>query len=274
MNNHYTFFVEHVWPQVPQNLKARVYERYPNMRIGREPGCVPLPKLPVCMVIGLTGTGKTTALKHLAEMRREGSLHYRDDIPTRRELADFIIIPTAQVLGGEPVQPVIDREQRFGYTYKFAHEFESGGSAAAYGWLHYHGDTDTPLLSDGLRGPREIAYALEHYPQWSAIELWVDPITRLQRLTDRSDMFDYVSQRQSTIDLSFLTTDQQNAAQQALAKGIVSPQAIITARAESQNYGQEPFDRANTTARYHCVEIDDLTPQGVAQQIGLILEAK
>lgn len=274
MNDNYRFFIERVWPQVSRELKAHIYERYPNIRVGAEPCCQPLPKLAVCMVVGLTGTGKTTALRHLADLRQARTLRYHDDIPTRRELADLVIIPTAQVLSGDRVQPVTDREQRFACTYKFAHEFESGGSAAAYGWLHYCGDKETVLLSDGLRGPGEIAYALAHYPHWSVVELWVDPLTRLQRLTERSDSFDRVASVQTAVDLSFLNADQQRAAQQALAQGIVSHQAVVTARAESQNYGLEPFDRANATPRYRCLVIDELAPQDVAHQIGLALEAR
>ena len=270
-NANRNFFVENVWPQVPHELKVRLYERYPHVRVGREPGFTLLGDVPVCMVVGLTGTGKSTTLATLADMRQNGDIHYCEDIPTRRELADLIIIPTAQVISGDPVRPVADREQRFAYTYKFAHEFETGGSAAAFGWLYFGWDGHTTLLSDGLRGPREIAYALANYPQWAVAELWVDPVIRLQRLTDRKDRFDYLTVAPTAVDLSFLPADRHAVVRRLLANGSISPKAVVTARAESQNYGQEPFDRANTTTNYRCLLIDDLTPGQVAAQVAELL---
>ena len=262
-----SFFTQNVWPQVAAELKTDLNVRYPAVRLGPEPGYTALAEMPVCMVIGLTGTGKTTTLEQLAAMRETGSIQYNDDIPTRRELADLVIIPTAQVIGGEAVAPVKDRQARFGYTGQFAAAFDNGGSAAAYGWLYYQWDGHTPLLSDGLRGPGEIAYALAHNPRWRIIELWVDPVTRLQRLTDRNDTFDQVANAQAALDLSFLNAEQQGQVRQLLAQGDISPKAVITARAEAENYGAEPFDATSATPNYYCLRIDGLTPVEVAAQV-------
>lgn len=268
----HTYFTQNIWPQVAADLKAGLRQHYPNVRLGPEPGYTPLAEMPVCMVVGLTGTGKSTTLDQVAAMREGDILQYHDDIPTRRDLADLVIIPTAQVISGEPVRPVKDRAARFGYTGKFANEFDSGGSATAYGWLHYRWDGHTPLLSDGLRGPGEIAHALAGYPRWHIIELWVDPVTRLGRLSHRNDAFDHVADAAADLDLSFLNADQQGRARRLLASGEISAKAIITARAEAHNYGGEPYDRANTTANYHCLMIDDLMPDDVAGQVARIVE--
>lgn len=271
-DNPRTVYLENVWPQIADDLKAQFVARYPNVRLRAEAGFISLADVPVCMVVGLTGTGKSTTLAEVAALREAGTVHYCDDIPERRELADLIIIPTAQVISGELVQPAKDRERRFELTRRFALDFDSGGSASAYGWLHYRWDGRTPLLSDGLRGPGEIAYALAHYPRWKVCELWVDPLTRLRRLSNRADAFDQVANAQAAGDLGFLPADRQPEAARLLASGEITAKAVITARAEAQNYGGEPFDAANYTPRYRCLQIDDLTPAEVARQVAAFME--
>ena len=267
MTASYTFYTTQVWPHIADDLKTALHNNYPNVRLQAEPGFMPLADLPVTMVVGLTGTGKTTSLDELQKLRDSGAVHYRDDMPDRRELADLVIIPTAQVIGGEPVQPVKDRKARFQLTGRFASDFDSGGSAAAYSWLHYRTSEGISLLSDGLRGPGEIAYALAHYPNWHIVELWVDPVLRLRRLSNRNDVFDQVANDSAISDLDFLSTERHAEVREFLQTGEISAKAIITARAEAQNYGGEPYDATNTTANYRCLVIDDLTPQQVAGQI-------
>jgi hypothetical protein len=160
---------------------------------------------------------------------------------------------------------VKDRAERFALTRRFAQEVDAGGSAAAYGWLYYQ--QDKPLLCDGLRGPGEIGYALAHYPRWRVIELWVDPVTRLQRLSNRGDSFDQVSGVQAAADLSFLPAECHAHVQALLEAGEISPKALTTARAESENYGGEPFDRNNRTPNYRCLLINSLSPAEVARQV-------
>jgi hypothetical protein len=203
------------------------------------------------MVVGLTGTGKSTTLARLGEMRGTGTLRYCDDIPDRRELADLIVIPTAQAIAGEEVRPVKDREQRFELTRRFAQQFNAGGSAAVYGWLYYQWDGHTPLLSDGLRGPGEIAYALKHYPRWQVCE----------------DRFDFLANSSELRDLSFLPKGRRLEVMRLLESGEVTPKAVITARAEAQNYGGAAYDADNRTPRYRCIQIDDMTPDEVAKAV-------
>jgi hypothetical protein len=271
MDDPRTYFAETVWPQVPAELKAQFAARYPRVRLSAAAGFVPLPQVAVCMVVGLTGTGKSTALARLDAQRSAGSTLFEDDIPDRRTLADLAIIPTAQALAGEPVQPVKDREQRFALTRRFAQSVDAGGSAAVYGWLYYQWDGRTPLLSDGLRGPGEIAYALAHYPRWRVCELWVDPLIRLRRLSQRGDRFDVVGRAPTGEDVAFLPADRQAEALKLLAAGEISADALVTARAEAQNYGGDPYDRDNHTPRYRCLRIDDQTPEETARQIAAFM---
>ena len=272
MINPRAYYAETVWPQLSDDLKADLAERYPNVRLTPETGFTPLADVPVLMVVGLTGTGKSTTLAQVAQMRSAGRLNYCDDIPDRRELADLIIIPTAQAIVSEQVRPIKDREQRFELTRRFAQQFDAGGSAAVYGWLHYQWDTHTPLLSDGLRGPGEIAYALKHYPRWQVCELWVDAVTRLRRLSNREDRFDFLANSSAVEDLSFLPEGRRLEVLHLLESGEVTPKAVITARAEAQNYGGAAFDPDNRTARYRCLQIDDMTPEAVAQAVAEFMQ--
>ncbi len=265
------FYAEQVWPQMPEELKAGLVARYPNVRLNAEAGFQPLAEIPTCMLIGLTGTGKSTALKALDALRQSGSVQYCDDIPSRRALADWVLVPAAQVIGGEPVVPVIERTERFRLTRRFAQEIEPGGSAAVYGWLHYRGSG--PLLSEALRGPREIAYALAHYPHWYMVELWVDPVIRLQRLSQRRDAFDQVDTAGAPADLDFLPPEQRATVETMLAAGSISLDALVTARTEAESYGSEPYDRHNRTEHYRCIVIDELEPEDVAGKIAQSLKA-
>lgn len=267
MKSRQNFYAHEVFPRIPADMKRGIQERYPDLSLSPQSGFVPLSEVPVYMLVALTATGKSTTLEKLAQMREAGQIQYRDDILTRRELADYVIIPTAQVIGGEDIKPVTGREERFEYTRKFAQEFEPGGSAAAYGWFYYRWDKRTPILSDGIRGPAEISYTLARYPAWRILELWVDPLVRLQRLTNRADVFDQISNLDQKIDLSFLPADSMDEARRLIESGDISQKAILTVRAEAQNYGSDPFDTANAISGYRWLSMKDLSPEAVAQEV-------
>ena len=92
-------------------------------------------------------------MNHLVEIAGNTVSDAMKVIPSRREVADWITIPTAQVILDEPIQPVADRVQRFQYTRTFA-EHVPGGQAAAFSWIQvsdgYHG----LILSEGIRGAK------------------------------------------------------------------------------------------------------------------------
>lgn len=259
------FYQQQVWPMLPASLADDLAQRYPNLRLQPEAGFSPLSQQRLLMVVGFTGTGKSTMLNALAGLREQGQIDYRDDIPSRREIADLVLLPAAQVWSGQPITPVKDRADRFRLTRIFSQHIEPGGFSAVYRWLYYRDDLHLPLVSEGVRGQQEIAHVLQHSPNWRIFELWVDPITRLQRLSHRADAFDSV--RDAAIDWSFLSDADAQLAQRLLEQGKISHKALLTVQAESANYGGQAFDPHNQTARYRFLRIDTLSPQLAAQQL-------
>lgn len=269
MSDFSTFLHEKLLPKLPTELNRHYQEKYPNITLRREEKFVPLSEVSVFMLVAYTGTGKTTTLDELALLRESGEINYREDIPTRRELADWLIIPSAQVLSGEPIQPVKDRTERFKYTYCFAEAFP-GGSALVYSLLYYQWNCKTPLLSDGIRGTRELIYTLSHCGDWNIIELWVDLATRLQRLSRRDDEFDRV---ESSSDLSFLPEQIRSKIQELLHQGVITSDAVSIVKAEAANYGIEPF-QAVDSANYHRLNTHHLSPKDVASKICQLMQNK
>ncbi len=254
------FYLNEVYPRLSAQLREQMQTRYPNIRLHAEGGFLPLTEYPVCMVVGLTGTGKSTTLRQLDLLRQSEQVAYRDDIPSRRELADWMVIPTVQVLDGDPVAALKGREARFAATRKFARQVP-GGLAAAFSWLNYRGDRQMPLVSEGVRGPNEIRYVLERFPCWRVFELWVPPLVRLQRLSGREDIFDQVANPDAQPDLTFLPLEDQAEALRLYENGLISHTALITLQAEAQNYDHQPFDPTNSTERYHCLNIAQMPPE-------------
>lgn len=141
----------------------------------------PLAELPLLILVGLTGVGKTSLLERL---------HY-PTLPDRRELVDRYVFPLYGHTG-----PVLDRSERFAITRRFRQEHPGGvaeillGSRALPNW---------PLLFDGLRGEAEVGFALAHLPQSHFIVLEARDLTRLSRLLTRGDAFDRVRVEKSDL---------------------------------------------------------------------------
>ena len=141
----------------------------------------PLSDLPLTVLVGVTGVGKSTALAALREA--DPALKV---LPDRREVTDAVmILPLA---GG----PVTDREERFRLTalYRQTHP---GGMAQALGSLL--ADTahwgEQPVF-DGLRGEDEVRYAAAHFPRWRFVALGAPDAVRVRRLLGRGDRFDQI----------------------------------------------------------------------------------
>ena len=258
------FYLAEVWPRLEDELRARARRRWPRVRLQPTAGFTPLGDLPLRMVCGLTGSGKSTTL---AALRRSGRRQYRDDLPSRRDLADLVVIPTAQLHSGQAVSPVRDRGERFHWTQIFAEQVCRGGSALAFSWLNYCHDGSSPLLSEGLRGAREIEAALRNFPRWRIVELWLEPLTRLQRLSGRDDPFDAGAGGHA--DLSYLPAAQRERARELLAAGAISARALGIAAAEARNYGAAPWQGAQPG--YRCLRMDELTPEQAARRVGEFL---
>lgn len=260
------FYREHIWPQVPAQHRDHFATCYPHLRFVPQVGDVSLDALPILMLVALTGTGKTTTLRAL---QQRPTIAYRDDLPGRREIANLIVIPTAQILLGHSIRPITDREQRFFYTRTFA-EHVAGGFATAYSWL-YTTPSTLPIISEGIRGASEIAYTLANIPRWHIAELTIDPLLRLQRLSNRDDPFDRITGDAALADLSFLPQSIHATVRERLATGEVTRSALRIMQAEARNYGLHPF--AGAHPRYRPIQSDDLTPRAIAEAITQQLEA-
>ncbi len=263
MSDGLSYFLDHVLPNHPQ--ADAFIAKYPQVSLQPTATSQPLTQVPVLMLVALTGTGKSTTLNLLSAMRDSGELRFVDAIPSRREIADFIVIPTAQTLLGDSIQPVSDRVRRFYYTRTFAQHF-SGGIAQAFSWLQLEHPSGETIISEGVRGETEITYALENCPRWRVIELTVDTLTRLKRLSSRDDKFD---QAQGSVDVGFLPDDVQIDALLALNSGEISPQALTILRAEAENYDLTPANIHHE--HYRCLRTDELTPEQVAEQVASVL---
>jgi hypothetical protein len=141
-----------------------------------------LGELPLTVLVGVTGVGKSTALNALQGLGGQKVL------PNRREVTDAVMI---WPLAG---RAVTDREERFALTaqYRAAHP---GGMAQALGslladtrhWGH------APLF-DGLRGLDEVRYAARNFSSWRFVALGAPDAVRVRRLLGRADSFDQVAE--------------------------------------------------------------------------------
>lgn len=149
---------------------------------------------PMLVMVGLTGSGKTTTVGCLADLPPGAAV-----LPDRRELTDAIIIPA--ITGS--CNPVHDRRERFEATAAFRDQ-HPGGMAEILAGLRCHVSLPEGLLVfDGLRGTAEISYAVEHLPRADFAALRVGPAIRLLRLCGRADSFDRMA-------LGDLGTDQSS----------------------------------------------------------------
>ena len=143
--------------------------------------------LPLTILIGVTGVGKSTTVDALAE------IFDFTQLPNRRMLTDHMIITPMQIADSEPVSPVADRSQRFDYTrrYRKAHP---GGMAHALAGIYIDPEKHPGLiLFDGLRGVNEVRYAIETLPLARFVVLFAPDVVRVQRLLGRNDAFDQIA---------------------------------------------------------------------------------
>lgn len=153
---------------------------------GRQPvGWIPLDQTRLLILVGVTGVGKSTTL---ARMDAQGARLVA--LPERRLLTDKLIIPAVQSAAGEVLAPIADRTLRFGYTRRFR-EWFPGGMAQALQLISVAPVlAETPLLFDGLRGEKEILWALNALPKARFVMLDAPDLVRVLRLVGRNDSFD------------------------------------------------------------------------------------
>lgn len=255
------YYLREVYPW----LDLPLAEKYPLASLVGGEGWLPLGERALLMLVALTGTGKSTTLDRLRTRLGGQGLGI---IPTRRELADWIAIPLAQTLAGEPIEPIRDRRRRFAYTRRFAEQVP-GGMAAAFSWLTLADDYDGRLISEGIRGENEIRYALENFPRWRIVELTLNPLTRLRRLSGRRDDFDRTG---GTADVSFLPRQLQREAGALVKAGEITAAALAIVEAEAANYGFDPLADGRAYANYNRIVVEGCSPDEVAAAVADIIE--
>ncbi|MGB5050434.1 MAG: hypothetical protein WBO46_15930 [Caldilineaceae bacterium] len=150
-------------------------------------GWLSVADLPLLILVGVTGVGKSTTLALL----EAGDPPVRQ-LPDRRALAD-LLIAKVQMDAGEPARPVTDRAERFEYTRRYR-EQNPGGLAQALSQLWIDpAQWPQPLCFDGLRGADEVSYAAEHLPAARFAVLDAPDVVRVERLLCRGDRFDRLS---------------------------------------------------------------------------------
>ena len=164
-----------------------------GLGIGRPPpGWVAIVDMPVLILVGVTGVGKSTTVDALRSRWGEISL-----LPNRRKLADLLVIPTVQGWDGDPPTAVTDRRRRFDYTGRYRQR-HSGGLAHAFSRLVLQRQTAGPdrgalTVFDGLRGADEVTFAAQSLPLARFAVLNAPDVVRVQRLLQRQDAFDQVN---------------------------------------------------------------------------------
>ncbi len=151
------------------------------------PSWQPITALPLLILVGVTGVGKSTTVTAVQQLAP--GLHL---LPNRRTLTDWLIIGALQQADGMPVEPVTDRAARFGYTRRYRARYPGGMAHALSRLLVDTGQFTGGLLFDGLRGAHEVTYATELLPRAHFIMLDAPDLVRVVRLLARADEFDRI----------------------------------------------------------------------------------
>ena len=165
-----------------------------GLGVGRPPaGWVAIVDMPVLVLVGVTGVGKSTTVEALRT--RMGGISL---LPNRRKLADLLVIPTVQRWDGDLPTAVTDRRRRFDYTGRYRQRYP-GGLAHAFSRLVLPRQTAASgsgalNIFDGLRGADEVTFAAQSLPLARFAVLNAPDVVRVERLVQRQDAFDQVGE--------------------------------------------------------------------------------
>ena len=186
------------WPRVFPERETRMSTEFElladGLGVGRPPaGWVAIVDMPVLILVGVTGVGKSTAVDALRA--RWGAISL---LPNRRKIADLLVIPTVQGWDGDPPTVVTDRRRRFDYTGRYRQR-HPGGLAHAFSRLVLQRRPAAPgrgavTIFDGLRGADEVSFAAQSLPLARFAVLNAPDVVRVERLLQRQDAFDQVSE--------------------------------------------------------------------------------
>lgn len=225
------------------------------------PGLVPVWEVPLLVLVGLTGVGKSTLAEALGLPR----------LPDRRELVDRYVLPRYGAT------PPIPREERFRLTRRFREECPGGVAEVL---TRGYAPPKPLLLFDGLRGEAEVAYALAHLPKALFVVLHAREITRLRRLLARKDAFDRAR-----------VGPEEEARLKALAQGVLTEEELLEALSlapleevlaklkivaeEKRNYDPEgPLRLLWGHPRALVLDAETLTPEAEARAVRAFLRER
>ncbi|OFY95590.1 MAG: hypothetical protein A2309_04915, partial [Bacteroidetes bacterium RIFOXYB2_FULL_35_7] len=141
---------------------------------------------PLYILIGLTGSGKSTLIKNLTK-----TLHHLTVLPNRREITSKCIIEPLQLFSGKPIAE-LQRTDRYFYVSRFR-EFYPEGMAYILDNIYIKNNNYPCLIFDGLRNYNEVKYAIEKFPKAFFIALTTSDFSRMNRLMYREDPYDILS---------------------------------------------------------------------------------
>ena len=240
---------------------------------------LPIENLPMMVLVGVTGVGKSTSIEALRRTGRDLAL-----LPNRRQLTDDLIISYMQKANGDPVKQIRDRSLRFNYTAAYRKKFPSG-MAHALSQMTISPDTAGLLFFDGLRGQSEVSFAVEKLPKACFVVLEAPTIVRLKRLLDRGDQFDHVQVSHDTrpVDLgdyaTLFNTQERNQIQSWVDQDAVTlvelQSKLKIIKQELDNY--DPVATRNTLQqqapdRMLAIDTSVHDPDAIAMQINQFLK--
>lgn len=162
-----------------------------------KPGYTPIEEYPLIIIVGLTGSGKTT-LCNLLNSQEE--LFF---IPERRIITDKVIIPSLKTKK-KVKEDIYTREERFEFSNQFRKNYP-GGMGFILSQLHIKLPGEKSILVfDGLRGENEVSFAINNLSKSLFILLDAPDNVRVKRLIKRKDSFDRVNNELKEIDLELL----------------------------------------------------------------------
>ncbi|MEH2290281.1 AAA family ATPase [Nostoc sp.] len=153
-------------------------------------GWLPITSFPLLIIVGMTGVGKSTITKALAEEGLNFTL-----LPNRRVLTERIIIAPMLKMQEKLMQPHC-RINRLTYT-RLYREYFPGGMGHILASLHVNPQqVNSMLIFDSLRGENEIRYAANALKNAKFVMLTAPNTVRLERLLKRHDSFDRIANQE------------------------------------------------------------------------------
>ena len=153
-------------------------------------GWLPITSFPLLIIVGMTGVGKSTITKVLAEEGLDFTL-----LPNRRILTERVIISPMLKIQEKLVQPHC-RIKRLSYT-RLYREYFPGGMGHILASLHINPqEVNSMLVFDSLRGENEVRYAAKALKNAKFVMLTAPNTVRLERLLKRHDSFDWIASQE------------------------------------------------------------------------------